>query len=278
MAQTYVKQGFLALFLVFAIPVIAIAQGELFNEQDFFNSIKSSYYNLSQTRLKNMSALVTSTKLETFAKETWNNSEIYPLQLIWFNPDKIYLSESGVPKLDEKQKAEYRELLDGLKLQVKGVLMDLQRFYLVGIFESIQPDYVLSKNEEAVQINFEVHNATSPTRVKYLFGYNGLNILIQIEYPSEQKQTVIYPQFKTVKNKWLCTGWSVQNFVLGEVNSGFTLKINNRLVEDIWVPGELLIEVQKADTKGQTYYDAIVLRNFLFDQPLKLNDTPNANR
>lgn len=252
-------------------PAFGLCQKVDFNEQEFFNSIKTSYFNLAHTKIKNMAALVTSTKLEAFSKETWKTSEIYPLQLLWFKPGKIYLSESGVPKMTAEQQNQYRELLDGLKMQVKGVLMDLQRFYLVGIFESIQPDYVLSHNEEAVQITFTVHDATTPTRVKYLFGYNGLNLLIQIEYPEQKKQTLIYPKFKTVKNKWLCTGWSVQNYTLNEVTSGFDLKINNRLVEEVWVPGEILIEVQKSDTKGKTYYDAIVLRNYRFDQPLKLN-------
>jgi hypothetical protein len=264
-------KGFL--FSVLMLLGIAAAQNTNadFNEQDFFNNLKTSYYHLSDTPIKNFVTLVTSMKMEMFASQQWKNAEIFPLQLIWFNPDKVYITQRGVPQLEKDKYKEYQDLIAGLKTQIRGILADLTRFYLVGLYDSIHPDYVLKHNEEAVQINFSTQEAGVITRVKYLLGYNGLLILIQVDYPLQQKRIVIYPKFKTVKNKWLCTGWNVQSYEKGQVVSGYDLKIKNHYINNVWVPGEIVLAVQKADKKGQTFYDEIKFKNYLFNQPLQLS-------
>ena len=260
-----------ALFLImFLLSVTNLsAQNETFNEQDFFNQLNGSYYKLSDTKVKNFTASVTSMKMEMFAKEMWANAEVFPIQLIWLNPDRIFLSQLGVPKISEEKYKEYQEIVNGLKMQLTGILLDLQRFYLSGIFESIPADYTLQTNEEAVQVSFSSKDNVGVTKVKYLFGYNGKNLLLQIYYPSQQKQLNIYPEFKTVKNKWLCTGWSVQTYQNNEIVSGFNVALENRYINEAWVPGEITIKVQQSKKQGQTFYDAIILKNYMFDQSLE---------
>ena len=270
-----IKQIKLILFVLLGLTFSLYGQKENFNEQDFFNRIKTSYYTLADTELENFVALVSSKKVEIFAQEMWQNPEIFPIQWIWFNPDKIYLSQQGVPKIEGDKYQEYQELVDGLKLQMRGILLDLQRFYLKGLYESINPDYNLQFNEEAVQINFDTRDERTLTKVKYLFGYNGLLILIQLHYPEEQKQIVIYPKFKIAKDKWLCTGWSVQTYVLNEITSGFNVTLKSNFINEVWVPGEILIEVQKSDNKGQQFYDEIRLRNYMFNQPIQIQKGTN---
>ncbi len=275
--STTINCLFVLVILVFSLNNFLFAQDRKFDEQEFFSRIKTSYYNLTDTGTKNFIALVTSKKMELFAKEAWNNSEIFPLQLIWFNPDKLYLSQQGVPQIAPDKYKEYQEILNGLKMQLRGILPDLQRFYIGGFFDSINPDYTLKHNEEAVQITFSTNEPRGKTKVKYLFGYNALNILIQIDYPEQNKQIVIYPKFKTVKTKWLCTGWSVQTYIDNIVQSGYNLTLKNRLINEAWVPVDILIEVQRAETKGQKYYDEILLRNFLFNQSIEFSNQPKTN-
>lgn len=254
------------------------AQQVSFNEQEFFNHLSDSYYTLSGTGSKNFVALVTSLKMETLAEELWKNKEIFPLQLIWFNPNKIYISQKGVPKIPKDKYKEYQEVVNGLKMQLKGVLLDLQRFYLMGLYNSISGDYILKHNEEAVQITQVQTSGDTEIRSKYLFGLNGLCLFNEIVYPSEKKVITIEPHFKTVKSKWLCTGWKVQTVINGEVNSGFDLVIDNVFVNNVWVPAQINIEVQKADAKGKTFFDQIKLKNYLFNQPVQLMGQPNANQ
>lgn len=271
-----VKSILISGFILLSPSSNLLAQEKEFNEQDFFNRIKTSYYNLSATGTQNFIALVTSKKMELFAQEEWNNSEIFPLQLIWFNPDKLYLAQQGVPQIAQDKYKEYQEILNGLKMQLRGILPDLQRFYMGGFYDSISPDYMLEHNEEAVQITFSTEDPSGSAKIKYLFGYNALNLLIQIEYPQQNKQIIIYPEFKTVKTKWLCTGWSVQTYIENTIQSGFNLTLQNRLVNEAWVPTDILIEVQKSDSLSQIFYDEIRLRNFLFNQSIEFTNQPKT--
>ena len=272
------KRKVIYLSVVFLISFSRLsAQQAAFDEKEFFSHLRDSYYTLSSTGTRNFMALVTSLKMETLAQELWKNKEIFPLQLIWFNPNKIYISQKGVPTIPKGKYKEYQEVLNGLKVQLKGVLLDLQRFYFEGLYNSIAGDYTLQHNEEAVQIT-QIHKTGGvEVKTKHLFGLNGLCLYNEIVYPKEQKVITIEPHFKTVKSKWLCTGWTVQTVINGEVNSGFNLLIDNVFVGNVWAPAQINIEVQKADAKGKTFYDVIKLKNYLFNQSIELMSRPNAD-
>ena len=261
----------LFIIFIYVVGIFTAIQGQdtNFDEQSFFMQIHDSYYTLSNTDVKNFSALVTSANFSKFAKDTWNNSEIFPLQLIWFNPDKIYISEKGVPPSKGKED-EVKQLISGVKQQLKGILVDLQRFYFSGLYKSIPEEYKLRHNEEAVQITYETGEGIGLTRVKHLLGLNGLLLGIEILYPSENKMITITPRFRTVKTKWLCEGWKVQTIKNSIIESGFNLKIENRVVNDVWVPTEIIIEVQKADQPGKTFYDVLSMKNYMFNQSIEL--------
>ncbi len=273
------KRRWIYFALVFLLSVTRInAQKASFDEKEFFSHLRDSYYTLSASGSRNFVALVTSLKMETLADEMWKNKEVFPLQLIWFNPNKIYISQKGVPKIPQGKYKEYQEVVNGLKMQLKGILLDLQRFYLQGLYNSIAGDYILQHNKEAVQITQVQKSGDMEIKSKYLFGLNGLCLFNEIVYPKEQKVITIEPHFKTVKSKWLCTGWKVQTVVNGEINSGFNLVINNVFINNVWVPAKIDIEVQKADAKGKTFFDQIKLKNYLFNQSIQLMSQPNANQ
>ena len=273
-----IKTGVSALLFVLLILSSGLSQSKSFDEKAFFDNLKTSYYTLGSQGIKNFVALVTSSKMETFAQENWENKEIFPLQLIWFNPSKLYISQRGVPKIKEGKYKEYQDLVNALKTQLKGILTDLERFYFDGIYNSIQGDYVLKHNEKEVQITQTQNASNVITKIKYLFGYNGLCLYNEIVYPQENKTISIYPRFKIVKNKWLCQGWTVQTFVGDEVESGFNITIDNGFTNQVWVPLSILIEVQKAELKGKTFYDEIKLRNYLFNQSIQFVPGPKRIR
>lgn len=266
-----------SLFLILIGFTISFSQDSL-DERSFFEKVKTSYYVLNQTSTKNFTALVTSLKMEKFAQETWQNQEVFPLQLIWFAPDRFYLSQQGSPTIPPDKYREYQSLVDGIKMQMKGILLDLNRFYVAGIFQRLSDDYKFRCSEEAIQITSKEGEPTNLTHVKYLLGLNGSCLLIEISYPTENKIIIIYPEFMTLKDKWLCKGWTVQTMIAGEVQSGFKLQIEYNVNNSIWVPVEIAITVQKAEEPGTTYYDQIKLKNYLFDQSIRLLDNSTLNR
>lgn len=261
--------------LLSACLSMLFAQINEFDEQQFFKSIQESYYTLANTDVKNFTALVTSLKMEKFAEENWQSKEIFPLQLIWFSPEKLYLSQQGVPTIKDNRYQEYQEIVDGIKQQMRGILLDLQRFYFVGLFESIANNYALEHDDKFVWINYNAGSDSIAIPVKYTMGRNGLCLKIELTYPVENKQIMIYPSFKTMKTKWLCDGWSVQTMLNGEVINGYVLEIINLEIEKVWVPGQINIGVQRADDPAHTYYDIIKLKNYLFNQSLELINNSN---
>ncbi|MCB0281730.1 MAG: hypothetical protein H6627_03745 [Calditrichae bacterium] len=255
------------LFLLFI--TFSYSQETVFNEQDFFKNMQESYYSLNTTDKNNFTVLLTNLRTEQFAAEQWKNSEIFPLQLIWFSSDRMFLSEQGVPALNDSAKNVYTNLVMDLKKQITGVLFDLKRFYFNGVYSSISSDYSLKINDDVVQIDFSTNVENDTTFFSYFFGKNGLCLKIETVTPANNLRVETYPNFKIVKTKWLITGWEVQMSKNGEIYSGLTIKLNNTFVSDVWVPQDMIITVQKTEAKGTTFSDLVKFRNFLFNQPLQ---------
>lgn len=264
------------LSLLISIQIL-YSQSNIFEEKQFFSDLRNSYYNLNDTNIQNFTALVTSLKMENFAKDVWKNEEIFPIQIIWFKPDRIYLAQQGIPTLPEDKYKEYQELVEGIKQQVKAILLNFERFYITGIYYSINSTYNITHNDKYVWITSNAKNEDSDVPVKYTMGRNGLCLEIEIFYPSQNKKIIISPTFKIIKTKWLCTGWKVQNLIAEEPVSGYSLEISYNEYQSIWIPIQILINVQKKEEPGTTYYDVIKFKNYMFNQPLELQEGANPN-
>ncbi len=245
------------------------SQEQTFNEQIFFKKIEQSYYALGATNINNFTVLLTNFRTETFAKENWKNSEIFPLQLIWLASDKMFLAEQGVPSLNDSTKNIFTPLVSDLKKQVTGTLFDLKRFYFNGIDKSISQEYSLRKIGDMVQVQFISAVESDTTYYTYYFGENGLCLKIISETPSTKVKIETYPHFRIVKTKWLITAWEVQMSRNNKIETGFTVSLKSKMFKEFWVPSEMHIAVQQSKTPGATYSDIIKFRNFLFNQPLQ---------
>ncbi|MBD3224410.1 MAG: hypothetical protein GF313_06755 [Caldithrix sp.] len=247
-----------------------MGQEDTFNEKRFFQNLQDSYYTLAGTSKENLTALVTSAKMEVFADSAWANREVFPLQFIWVNPGKLYLSEKGVPTMEDAYAEQYGMLVSALKQQMKGILIDLQRFYINGLYRTIPDNYQLTHDERFVKVDYSTDIGGQTTNVYHTFGHNGLCLRIDIQYPQQNKSLTILPEFRTIKTKWLCEGWMVQTKIGDEVESGFQLTIEWMQSDEIWVPQDIVLSVQKKSKMGRTFFDQIKLRNYLFNQSLQL--------
>jgi len=263
------------IILILCLATTGFAQKFQLNEQEFFLNIQNSYYALNNTDLSNFTCLVTNSSLESFAENNWDNPEIFPLQFIWVKPDRVFLSQQGVPALNDTARQTFDNKIADLKQQVRAILLDLQRFYYTGIYSSISDDYILVKKKQVVEILFEQNTDSLLTQFTYTFGMNGLCLKVESNYPQQNRTIITYPKFKIVKTKWLCEGWDVQIIENNEIVSGFAVKLDNNLTDKTWVPININLEVQKKAEPGKVYVDAIKFRNYLFDQNLQLMDKPN---
>ncbi len=247
----------------------AYTQNNTFDEKIFFQKLEQSYYALGTTDIKNFTVLLTNLRTEDFAKENWNNSEIFPIQLIWLAEDRVFLAEQGVPSLNDSTRKIYTPMVSDLKKQVTGVLFDLQRFYFSGIDKTISQDYSLRKSGDMIEIKFFSEFKGDSTYYTYYFGQNGLCLKIVAETPSRQTKIETYPHYRIVKTKWLISGWELQMSRNNKIETGFIIDLKSKTYNKVWVPSELEIIVQQSSTPGTTYKDRVKFRNFLFNQPLQ---------
>ncbi len=255
--------------LIMTLCVLGKAQN--FDESSFLQNLKSSYYLLAQRPVKNFIVQINSAKIDAFTKENWDTTGIPVIQLIWQNPADVYLSEIRFPyKMNDNQQKEYRELLEALKVQIRGILLDLQRFYITGLLnDDLINKFVLRHNEQAVQMTFKNFDQQGTT-IKYLLGLNALCILIDVEYPDQSKRMVIYPEFNLVDAKWLCMGWTVQTMISDQVVSGFKVTIKYNKLQDIYLPYSFFIEVQKIEEKDKIFYDEVRFFNYRLNQKIEI--------
>ncbi|MGD9899396.1 MAG: hypothetical protein AB7T22_09740 [Calditrichaceae bacterium] len=263
-------------FLLFLSLSPCLSQDINFDEQAFFENLKTSYYTLEQSKLNNVVSLVTSTKIERFAENNWQNAEIFPLQMIWVKPNSIYLSEQGVPPLRDENQISYHQSVDALKEQFKTILLDLQRFYINGIYASIGNDYTLIQDENTVRVSFSMNQVGGLIDYEYTFGINGLCLKIETYYHYDNNKVTTYPKFRIVKTKWICEGWEVQVSNQDQIRNGHLVLLKNRVVQDIFVPIEISIEAQK--NTGEKFTEIIKIKNYLFNQPLRLLNDVKGDR
>ena len=92
--------------LIVVVILFLIINGTLlaqFNEAEFMYRVKTIYHSLNLTGLDNFSSWVTSNIFLEATKEI-SVEEIYPLEIIWKNPDLIYYIRRPLPQTSDTLK------------------------------------------------------------------------------------------------------------------------------------------------------------------------------
>jgi hypothetical protein len=257
------------LFSVFILYLgFTFGQNTSFDEKQFFENLKTSYYSLQSTNTQNISVLITNLATESFAEQQWKNPEIFPLQLMWLSPNRLFVSQKGVPALTDSATKAYGNLVDNLKSQITDILFDLKRFYFSDIYNNIPEAYKIVNKNDVVLITFNSLINDDTTHYEYYFGLNGLCLNIISLTPSKHLKIETTPYFKTSKTKWITGGWEVKMYTENEVTTGYFVELKFKDKQNIWIPAEVILTVQRKSDLGKTYNEVLKFRNFLFNQPL----------
>lgn len=241
-----------------------------FDEKTFFENMQKNYYSLEQTSLKNYVALVQNDGLKKIAAIYWKNDEIFPMQVIWVRPQNIYLTQQGVPALPDSVQKKYDALVVGLKKQIEGLMVDLNRFYTSGIYSDIPVNYTIKESDRFVLIQFDKIFGKDTTHNDYYFGKNGLLLKVESFSPQTKRRITTHPFFKIHKTQWICTGWEVQMWENQQIKTGYVVKIELNNYKNIWIPYTIEIAVKKAEQPDQTFIDHIYFRNYIFNKSLQI--------
>lgn len=253
---------------IFIIFSTLFGQVKQIDEQAFFENLKSSYYSLKSTTNKNISVLLTNTGMETFALKEWNNNEIFPLQLIWIAPDRLFISQLGVPSLSDSSTITYTYLVNELKSQITDILFDLKRFYFSDIYSGIEENYKINNINDVVRVSFSSLIKTDTTFYEYYFGLNGLCLKVLSYTPAKNLKVETIPHFKISKTKWIIMGWEVHVYSEEEIQTGYFVEISYMEKKNIWIPKNIKLTVQRKTDLGKTFNEVLKFRNLLFNQSL----------
>jgi hypothetical protein len=255
------------------IPIVLItllfnSSYSQFNQEEFLYRAKTIYHSLGVKGLANFTCWVTSDLFLETTKETYKE-EIYPLQLIWKNPNMFYYIKRVLPVQKEgEQNSKAQELQMNMVQMLKGLFVDWQHFCGGNILDDLPESYLITTDADSAFVQYENYENGKLIKVKMTFGLNGICLKVKVEFPDKNEVIVTYPGFKLMGEKWLCTGWTVQTLRNGYVESGFMVKLRSREIENYWIPERLNLQLQKKGADDIRYTRTFMFKNILLNKEL----------
>jgi len=249
---------------------ISSALSAQFNEKGFLYRCKTIYHSLRLAKLDNFSSWVTSNIFLEAMKDI-SNEEIYPVEIIWKNPDQIYYIKRPLPQVDndEKQK-EIQQLQMDLIQVLQGLLLDWQRFSAGNILDDMPETYLISTKMDTVFIEYDSIENSKNVNVKMLFGINGICLKIITYYAQTNEKIYIYPTYVLVDDKWICNKWTVQIYQNSQVESGFQVDVKSRKSDNYWIPERLTLQLQKRGMDDILYFREYIFKNVVLNKDLQI--------
>jgi hypothetical protein len=241
-----------------------------FNETEFIYRVKTNYHSLKNTGLDNFSCWVTSNVFME-AAEGISEDEIFPLEIIWKNPDLLYYIKRPLPSTgdQEKQKEIQQHQMDLIR-ELQGLLIDWQRFFAGNLLDELPETYLITEEGDTVVVEYELYENGKNVKTQIFFGKNGLCLKIFTNYIHLNKLIYVYPGYTMVENKWICNYWRVQIFVNNQVDSGFEISLKSRKLEDYWIPQRLVMQLQKKGIENSVFIRDYKFRNVLLNKDLQI--------
>ena len=231
---------------------------------------KTIYHSLKVTDLDNFSIWVTSNIFLEATKDI-SQEEIYPLEIIWKNPDLLYYIKRPLPNMGdaEKQKEIQQHQMDMIQ-ELQGLMIDWQRFFAGNILDELPETYLITANDDTVFIEYELFEDGKNVKTKIHFGKNGRCLKIITNYVHKNEVIYVYPGYTMVENKWLCNNWRVQIYVNNLIDSGFDINLKSRKVEDYWIPQRLILQLQKKGIDNTLFIRDYKFRNVVVNKDLQI--------
>ena len=256
--------------VIFMISLVFSLAAQI-DESEFLYRIKTNYYSLQSKGIKNFSFWVTSDMFKNNTKEIFQGKEIYPLEVIWMNPDKLFFIKQPLPVIEDSNDIKLvNDLILDLQKELNGILVDWQRFIGSGLLDKIPEHYLFSTSDDTVKIEFQSIEENAPATIRLYFGLNGLCLKIVIENQTTKQILYTYPGYEYVDKQWLCKNWRVQILDKGEITGGFLVDIISERIDGYFIPVKIKLHVQSSDKKDKIFFRNYNCRNIMINRDLKI--------
>jgi hypothetical protein len=252
------------------ISVFSLNVSAQLDEREFFNRVNSNYYALELTELKNFSSWITSNVFEETTTKLYQK-DVYPLELIWVNPNDTYFIRRPLPPLEDSLAINHvRSAQSDLQEEFRAVLMNWSRFYAGRLLREMPADYVIESHSDTVLLKFFNEDELGMSETVMLFGQNGLVLKITTAYQDSLQTIEIYPEYKYTGEYWLCKGWQVQIAEKGEVTSGFHVKVISKRINKYWLPSQFQMTLQSKEEKNKLFIRVYNFKNILINRDIQI--------
>ena len=252
------------------ITVFSLNVCAQFDEREFFNRVNSNYYALELTELNNFSSWITSNAFEETTKKLYEK-EVYPLELIWVNPNDTYFIRRPLPPLEDSlANNDVHNAQSDLQEEFRALLMNWSRFYSGRLLANMPADYIIESQSDTVVLKFFNEDGPRKSETVMLFGQNGLVLKITTLYQDSSQTIEILPEYKYTGEYWLCKGWRVQIAFKGEVTSGFHVKIISKRINKYWLPSQFQMTLQSKDVKDKLFLRVYNFKNVLINRDIQI--------
>ena len=246
--------------------------GAQVQEAEFFERVEQTYYTLDKTDLKNFSVWVTSNTFNEQLKELEQDG-YFPLDFICVNPDKMFFIKRALPAGTDSTVGRSLEASQlSTQKELKAILVDWQRFYGSHPLSQLPPEYTFTVRNDTVHISYSTEEQGNLIDVNLYFGINGRCLKIITLFRDRDEVIYTYPEYRILRNKKLCKGWTVQIEKGGEIQSGFNVKVAAQSVENYILPQKIIMQLQTLESDNQLYVREYFLRNVRVNRDLQIMD------
>jgi hypothetical protein len=211
---------------------------------EFFNRVRTGYYNLNETDLTNFSFWLTSDRYLALQDSNAGDMTNYPLEIIWVKPDRLFFLKNGLG---------HDSLIYPLQQEIRGLLLDWQRFCAGSPVSSMPDIFELQTKSDTIEVYYSENFNTGNIDTRMKFGINGKCLLIETKNETNGQTIKTYPEYANGGLKWICTGWKVRIFTNDKITSGFAVKVLNKKIDNYLLPFEFKLLVQSADKEGEIF-------------------------
>ena len=261
------KLYFKIIFLIFVSSAYSQVR---FNESEFLYRVRTIYHSLRSSGLINFSSWVTSNIFLDETKDIFNQ-EIFPIEIIWTNANLIYYIKRPIPDIDKENTLEVvKKLQMDMLEELKGLLIDWQRFAAGNILDNMPETYLITSENDTAFIRFEKYEDGRNLKINMLFGVNGLCMKIINEYPDTGEKIFIYPGYLLIDDKWLLNKWTVQILKDDQVESGFFVELENKKMDNYWIPQRMILQLKKKGLEDKWFIREYKFKNIILNKDLKI--------
>jgi len=252
--------------LILSLIAFSVLNAQSQEGEDYIKAYYKNYYSYGIHGMKAMEFKISSPEIIAYLNENGIQEQHYLFQVLITHTGELYFkSLLDSVSFPQQVEANLQKHFNVVAKQFRGVFAEFNLFIMNTPFWDIPQEYTFYHDQKFDVFKFKsVENGSEVQISKY---FNNMSGMIERQiYASRDVEIKIYPQFKTISNRWQCTGWDTQIFQNGKLTSGTGIRFDYTLgPRDLWLPSVIKMMTQTPEAPDKPVWVELYLHDFHFD-------------